>query len=186
MLKYLIQRSVFIMMFQSMNMDCFSSPSATRCIVKGNNCRFCERDYEGEELWIHLTETSNCRDLYARFLKTRGMGQNSVKSIMAKIYGCIHCCISRSIKLKFHLSRNVSCLEYYQNRFGIEDISLLCTHVSRLKLMAETKHDRALRYQQHKNDKSNSISVSTVESLNNYRNSVKLANYKTCIKCKAN
>ena len=36
------------------------------------------------------------------------------------------------------------------------------------------------------NDKSNSISVSTVESLNNYRNSVKLANYKTCIKCKAN
>ena len=167
-------------------MDCFSSPSATRCIVKGNNCRFCERDYEGEELWIHLTETSNCRDLYARFLKTRGMGQNSVKSIMAKIYGCIHCCISRSIKLKFHLSRNVSCLEYYQNRFGIEDTSLLCTHVSRLKLMAETKHDRALRYQQHKNDKSNSISVSTVESLNNYRNSVKLANYKTCIKCKAN
>ena len=158
----------------------FLSPSAKKCSVKGRNCFFCNVYVEGNELWEHLLLKSTCRQYYSRFLKTRGMGLDCVKSIMVKLYNCISCQISCRIMLKTHLLSHESCREYYQTSFEIEDISQLCSQISRLKLLKESKRARALRFEEKK------IKMSTAESLNNYRNSVRLANYKTCIKCQSN
>ena len=167
-------------------MEYFSSPSARRCMVKQSHCFFCDLTMDGDEFWLHLTEREFCRDLYARFLNTRMMGLNSVKSIMVRFYGCILCRISSRIGLKVHLSRNWECLQYYKIKFGIEDLNKLCNHVSRLKLVTETKEARAERFQIQKRKNGQVKSISMVECLNNFRKSVQLANYKTCITCKSN
>ena len=164
------------------------SGSARRRQVKEKNCIFCDYDIEGDELDEHLKLSERCRILYSRKLRVKMT--DKVDPIMTRLYSCINCHLTRRIILSKHLNQNRSCLVKYRERFKLNDVVDICKKVSELKrvsILSRQKLSRSLETaKKAKEQVAKNLTKTVVSSLNEYRASVELANYRFCDICSSN
>ena len=155
--------------------------------VKESNCKFCNIETEGENLERHLKNKETCRNLYFRLFRVRS---NDIDAILVKLYSCISCYTTTKILLKRHLVKNMNCLEGYRRKFKVKDLESISKKVAALKkssVPSRTKLSRAFETQNLKKKRDDEKrNQSVTMSLNDYRSSVQLANYKCCAVCQAN
>ena len=166
-----------------------TSGSARRKQVKDINCVFCNVDVEGEELGNHLENNNMCRALYSRKLRIRANNIN-VDSILVRLYSCINCPLTRRIILTNHLKNYPICLETYRRRFDLNEVGDICKRINNLKkksILSRQKLARTVESSKFREKEvEKKLNMTIVTSLNEYRSSVELANYRLCISCHSN
>ena len=164
------------------------SGSARRRQVKEKNCIFCDYDIEGDELDNHLKLSERCRILYSRKLKVKMT--DKVDPIMTRLYSCINCHLTKRIILSKHLNQNRSCLVSYRQRFKLNDVVDICKKVSTLQRVSILSRRKLARSNETAKKASKEVAKNqnktVITSLNDYRTSVELANYRFCISCNSN
>ena len=159
-----------------------TTSSAKRKKVKESHCQFCVRILSGGDLLDHLKKEKLCQILYYRIMRTK-----SFENLVLKIFSCEFCFLTKRIDFKQHLSENGNCLEHYKIKLNANTIEGVVKKVKALKrtnMPSRTTVARALQYGKEKKKKKDAKTVAC--SLNDYRSSIELANYKLCILCKSN
>ena len=157
-----------------------SSASPKRRKVKVSHCWFCPVAEEREGLAIHLSSSEQCLLLYVRLLHLKS---SKVSAVMVKLHNCINCWISRNVKLNYHLLYNAQCLNKFKEVLGLESVEAITKYVSILRQVYAPSRSKAVRKLKYAEAKKN---ISSVESLNNYREIILFANFRTCIVCETN
>ena len=165
-----------------------TSSSAKKKKIKETDCKFCHLNFagEGEQLFKHLKSENYCRTLYMKWAKAK-----SFESLIVKIFSCEMCHELKRIDLKKHLRNNLNCFKKYQRKVG-GDKDLEGVHKKVLALKRSTHSSRSdearkLEYSKRKTKMDEEKQRRTVTtSLNEYRDSILLSNYRVCVTCRTN
>ena len=165
-----------------------TSGSARKKQVKERNCSYCTKVLDGEALADHLRVSESCRILYSRQLRVKV--HDDVDPIIIRLYSCISCHLTKRIILSSHLRKNPACLNSYRIRFKLDKIEDICKKIIALKKMSILSRQKLARSFENKEKRSKEVvknqNKTVTTSLNEYRASVELANYRFCVKCNSN
>ena len=152
-----------------------SSSGLKRRIKKNNHCRFCNENKSRLNLEEHLLESVICGALYMRENMVR-----SIDAVLVKIFACLNCPMLRNTYLKPHLQKESSCLQYYRNKFNLNSVIEICQKIKKLKKQGQESRQSVARKLEYKNTK---LPKTVTESLNEYKRSIALANFRLCCIC---
>ena len=162
-----------------------STASAKRRRVKMEDCKYCNTIVGGNELLNHLEVKRNCKMLYMRALRVRVDGD-----LARKLFSCEFCLETKQINFRNHCLKNGSCLQKYLNKYQKKDLDSLCSKVRSLKranLPSRSKSSRAEESSKQKKIRDeNKCNKTRAASLNDYRSSTLMSNYKLCVGCHSN
>ena len=162
-----------------------TTSSAKRRKVKEKDCKFCEGSIDGGDLFNHLKKEKNCRSLYMIYFKVK-----SFDSLVVKMFSCEMCFERKQIDFKKHLRKNQNCFKKYQKKLGENDLEEIHKKVSALRraaLPSRSAAARTLNYMKQKTKmEEEKMNKTMTSSLNEYRDSIMISNYRLCIVCNSN
>ena len=163
----------------------FSTASAKRRKVKEEHCHFCNASVPGKDLVGHLEAKPRCHHLYVRALKV-----TSEKDLINKLFICEFCFEEKRSNFKDHVMKKRKCLESYLKKFQLKDTESLLKKVKNMRRAAYASRSSTARALETKKLKKrcaeDRLYKSQASSLNDYRSSNLLSNFKLCIVCNSN
>ena len=163
----------------------FSTASAKRRKVKQEDCKFCEALIPGKDLLNHLKGKKTCMNLYMRILKV-----TSEKHLVIKLFSCEFCFETKQLNFKNHMSKNEDCYAKYCRKYKANDLESLFRRVQADKRAALPSRSRSVRTvesaKQKKRVEESRKNKTQAASLNDFRASTVIANYKLCVNCLSN
>ena len=143
-------------------------------------CYFCQINVLPRDLYGHLFGSSVCKERYLDSYDAR-----SLKHLIVKLFRCLNCNPNLLKDIRLHLSQNRACFMRYQVIFQIDTVDGIADTINSLKRSNKPSRSvtaRALEY-----DKQRSKCVrNRVVSINDYKSTVSLGNYKKCAVCLMN
>ena len=162
-----------------------TTSSAKKKKVKETDCKFCHSNLTGKEFFTHLESRKYCRILYMKLSKVK-----SFEKLVVKIFSCEMCHELKKMDLKKHLRKNISCFKKYQRKFGVTDLEIIHKKVMALRRSTTVSRSIAARKLETAKRQSKLIEdnrkKTVTSSINDYRDSIMLSNYRLCISCRSN
>ena len=150
---------------------------------KDTHCQFCSSEQDRTTLIAHLQSHEFCRICYLRRYRTDSLSDVKVLALDP----CFACDNVGFKQTSRHLKSNENCLKEYKEHFNVETHNEVMTKIAKLKEKMKPSRGKKARHEQNKkeNEKKRE-NISMVDCINNYRQKISLANYRTCVKCSGN
>ena len=150
---------------------------------KDTHCQFCSSEQDRTTLIAHLQSHEFCRICYLRLYRTDSLSDVKVLALDP----CFACDNVGFKQTSRHLKSNENCLKEYKEHFNVETHNEVMTKIAKLKEKMKPSRGKKARHEQNKkeNEKKRE-NISVVDCINNYRQNISLANYRTCVKCFGN
>jgi len=94
-----------------------SSSEVKRNRLKESHCNYCNLQIDKEDVEFHLLESNICSQFYLKQYRCQ-----SIDSVLLKLFPCLFCSISKTVKMKIHLTQKDECFQKYCNKWNVSSV----------------------------------------------------------------